>query len=151
MMCWVFMSFICPSDIPVFRSQTGLSSWTPQFLLLWHLLTELLFVLSLWYDFWVCGVSVYTHLQQISLFLSSYHFTVFIKLLLPKCQICSLHFLQFCWWYLGFSPLSCLYGDLRYLLLKLIRSNLCKHSLYVGFDLHFSSPRILLNDELKRL
>lgn len=42
-------------------------------------------------------------------------------------------------------------GGLRYLLRKLIKSNFCKHSLYVGFDLRFSRPRILLNDDLERL
>lgn len=31
------------------------------------------------------------------------------------------------------------------------RSNLCKHSLYLGFDLIFSRARILLNDDLERL
>jgi len=41
--------------------------------------------------------------------------------------------------------------SLRYLLWKLIRPNLCKHSLYLGFDLNFSRTRILLSDDLERL
>lgn len=144
MLCQVSMLSICPSDIPVFRFQMVSSDWPFQpelhhvscFDVFWKGCCLFSFFDFSWVLVWC--VSVYTSATDLA---------IFIQLNLVNSPIFSLCFVQCCWWYLGLSLSSCLYGDLRYLIRKLIRSNFCKHSLNLGFDLNFSRGRIGLNDD----